>query len=29
MDLEQLITPIHDKEWVIKYFEKESKNAKD
>lgn len=26
---EQLTTPIHDKEWVIKYFEKESKNAKD
>ena len=26
---EQLTTPIHDKEWVIKYYEKESKNAKD
>lgn len=26
---EQLTTPIHNKEWVIKYFEKESKNAKD
>lgn len=26
---EQLTTPIHDKEWVIKYYEKESNNAKD
>ncbi len=26
---EQLTTPIHDKEWVIKYYERESKNAKD
>ena len=26
---EQLTTPIHDKEWVIKYYEKEIKNAKD
>lgn len=26
---EQLTTPIHDKEWVIKYFEERCKNAKD
>ncbi len=26
---EQLTTPIHNKEWVIEYFEKEIKNAKD
>jgi len=26
---EQLTTPIHDKEWIIKYYERESKNAKD
>lgn len=26
---EQLTTPVHDKEWVIKYYERESKNAKD
>lgn len=26
---EQLTTPIHDKEWVIKYFEKRCKDAKD
>lgn len=26
---EQLTTPVHNKEWVIKYYEKESKNAKD
>ena len=24
---EQLTTPIHDKEWVIKYYEMESKNG--